>query len=173
MFIHIILAFSLVGYETSDALRGLRHDDLVEMTAFARTIPDKIKNFFKEKKITPDTKQITLIQHLFLGSCSNDPYKFRSGDVALILEVAEFVRSEDSGIGCAIKRSTTAKTPVGELFTPDGMTFETNAAVNEETNRNNGNCAEYLFNTFRFTYWFRIFELSILFSSKSIHLTKN
>lgn len=142
----------MVGYETSDALRGLRQDDLAEMNAIARTIPDKIKNFFKEKKITPDRKQITLIQHLFLGLCSNDPYKFRSGDVALILEVAEFVRSKDSGIDCAIKRSTTAETPVGELFTPDGMTFEINAAVNEEPNRSNGNFAEYLLNTFRFRY---------------------
>lgn len=158
---HIIPALSLAGYESSHTMRELHRDDFEELATFAKLIPDMISHFIEEQNIRADRNQITMIQRLFLGFYSNDSCGFRRGDAVLMLEIAKFVRSNFErnehkakeehlyffDIDHAAKRSKTTKTHLGELFTPDGMNFDINGTINEESRRNDGNFAKYLFIT--------------------------
>lgn len=158
---HIIPAFSLAGYKSSNTMKELHRDDFDELAMFAKSIPDIISRYIERKNIAAGQNQITTIHRLFLGFYSNDSCIFRPGDAVLMLEIAKFVRSKFEGneynieeeysfffdIEHAAKRSKTTKTPVGELFTPDEINFEENETINEDSNRNDGNLAKYLFIT--------------------------
>lgn len=111
-----------------------------------------ISRFIEDRNIAADRNQISRIERLFLGFNSNDSCIFRRGDAVLVLEIAKFVRSKFEGnednakeeylfsfdINHAAKQSQTTKSPVGELFTPDGMNFEVKGTISEESNPNDG-----------------------------------
>lgn len=140
-------------------MKELHRDDFEDLAAFAKTIPNMISRFIEEQNITADRNQITMIQQLFLGFYSNDSCIFRRGDAVLMLEIAKLVRSNLERIEFnaqgehlfffdgdhAAERSKTAITPVRELFASDGMNFEVNETIIEESIGNDGKFAIYLF----------------------------
>lgn len=96
----------------------------------AKSIPQRIEQILSERKIATSSRQRTVISEHFLGVSAVDPskFKFRKGDITLILQVAEFIKSklnspdaEDvspffvNSERCA-NRNATTKSLVGELF---------------------------------------------------------
>lgn len=108
-----------------------------ELEKIAESIPKTIKTFIREAKISANVAQINVIQRLFLGICSADSFKFRKGDIVLVLEIAQFVRSKFAcdekypkdgfsffKTGDAMKLTPNMKTLVGVLFCDSTCTID-------------------------------------------------
>lgn len=122
--------FSFAGYDGAITLKELEARDLIDLQNFAKTIPDLISTYCKDRRITLDDNQTNGIRRLFLGLYASDASKFQfhKGEAVLILQVSNFVKrkvtrenGEDnfsffSNNDCEEKQSSTTKTHVGVLF---------------------------------------------------------
>lgn len=100
-----------------------------------KSVPNTIKNFIKDGRISVNATQLNKIYRLFVGIYTPESFTFRKGDIVLILEVANFVRSKFecndctvheffSQINDAMKRTPTVRTLIGELFCDDICTIQ-------------------------------------------------
>lgn len=131
MLIYLCDSFSsLAGYSTAFTVKELNEDELNKLQRFATTIPDVFDQYCGANNIPKNSRQLVIVQRLFLGLHGNAAnFKIFDGERMLLLRVANWTNEKVRGNGPADdflffstwtngeNRIATTKTIVGNLFT--------------------------------------------------------